>query len=263
VRSTQRCFPSGPWYGAIGPLLALAWLLPLPGSAAADDGTAVDLELVLAVDVSPSVDSHEADQQRQGYLAALASPEVVAAIQRGPLARIAITYVEWAGSGLQRRVVAWRILHDAASTLAFRSELAAQPIGRGEGTSISDLIDFARRDFRSNGLAGTRQVIDISGDGPNSLGRPVTEARDDAVAEGIVINGLAIQNSRMNADTGAPMAFLDDYYEDRVIGGPGAFSLVADFDNFAPILLQKLLREIDGSRFQLSARAGAGVATAQ
>lgn len=243
---------------AIGVLLAILWLLPAAGGAAAeaqapaDYQMRVDVELLLAVDVSPSVDSHEADQQRQGYLAALAAPEVIAAIASGPLGRIAVTYVEWAGNNLQRRVVNWRIIQDEASALAFRAQLAAQTIGRGEGTSISALIDFARRDFRDNGILGNRRVVDISGDGPNSLGRPVTEARDSAVAEGIVINGLAIQNSRMNADTGAPTAFLDQYYEDRVIGGPGAFSLVADFDNFAPILLQKLLREITGSSFQLS-----------
>lgn len=231
----------------------MLWLTGAAGTAAGQSPT-VDLELLLAVDVSPSVDSHEADQQRQGYLAALAAPEVIAAIESGPLGRIAVTYVEWAGSAFQRRVVSWRILHDRASALAFRAELAAQTIGRGEGTSISAIIDFARQDFQRNGIAAGRQVIDISGDGPNSVGRPVREARDSALAEGIVINGLAIQNSRMNADTGAPTAFLDQYYEDRVIGGPGAFSLVADFDNFAPILLQKLMREITGSSFQLSDR---------
>lgn len=221
-------------------------------TAAAGDQLEVDMELLLAVDVSPSVDSHEAAQQRQGYLTALATPEVIGAIESGPLGRIAVSYVEWAGTGFQRRVVDWQIVHDESSARAFIARLNAQPISRSEGTSISALIDYARLDFPSNGIKGGRQVIDISGDGPSSFGRPVTEARDSAVAEGIVINGLPIQNGRMNSDTGAPSAFLDQYYQDRVIGGAGAFMLVADFDDFAPILLQKLLREITGSSFNLS-----------
>ena len=149
-------------------------------------------------------------------------------------------------------MVGWHIVHDEASAAAFVGRLQAQPISSSAGTSISGLIDYARRDFQNNGIAGTRRVIDISGDGPNSDGRLVTLARDSAVAEGITINGLPIQNGRPSPGGGTPATFLDLYYEDRVIGGPGAFILLAEFENFAPILLQKLMREITGSSFDLS-----------
>ena len=234
-----------------GLLVALAILAATPVLAQAD-AAEVDLELILAVDVSPSVDELEADQQRLGYVSAFAAPEIIAAIQSGPLGRIAVTYVEWAGAAFQRRVVDWHIIHDEASAAAFLGRLQAQPISTSDGTSISGLIDYARRDFRENGISGSRLVIDISGDGPNSDGRLVTLARDSAVAEGITINGLPIQNGRPSPGGGTPAIFLDGYYQDRVIGGPGAFILLAEFENFAPILLQKLMREITGSSFDLS-----------
>ena len=240
------------WIGACRQALTtLAILAALPGLAHAE-AAEVDLELILAVDVSPSVDELEADQQRLGYVTAFAAPEIIAAIQSGPLGRIAVTYVEWAGAAFQRRVVDWHVIHDEASAAAFLDQLQAQPISSNDGTSISGLIDYARRDFRENGISGSRLVIDISGDGPNSDGRLVTLARDSAVAEGITINGLPIQNGRPTPGGGTPATFLDLYYEDRVIGGPGAFILLAEFENFAPILLQKLMREITGSSFDLS-----------
>ena len=220
----------------------------------------VDLELILAVDVSPSVDQLEAGQQRKGYLDALAAPEIIAAIQSGPLGRIAVTYVEWAGAAFQRRVVDWAVIDDEVSAQRFVQMLQGQAISTAPGTSISGLIDYARRAFQSNGFEGARRVIDISGDGPNSDGRQVEIARDSALAEGITINGLPIENSRLTPGGGLPAIFLDSYYQDRVIGGPGAFYLLADFENFAPFIMQKLLREITGSSFDLSE---AGSATGQ
>jgi hypothetical protein len=212
----------------------------------------VDLELILAVDVSPSVDQLEAGQQRKGYLDALAAPEIIAAIQSGPRGRIAVTYVEWAGAAFQRRVVDWTVIGDGASARRFVQKLQGQAISTAPGTSISGLIDYARSDFQSNGFEGARRVIDISGDGPNSDGRRVEIARDAALAEGITINGLPIENGRTTPGGGLPATFLDSYYQDRVIGGPGAFYLLADFENFAPFIMQKLLREITGSSFDLS-----------
>jgi hypothetical protein len=212
----------------------------------------VDLELILAVDVSPSVDQLEAGQQRKGYLDALAAPEIIAAIQSGPLGRIAVTYVEWAGTAFQRRVIDWTVIDDDASARRFVQKLQGQAISTAPGTSISGLIDYARSDFQSNGFEGARRVIDISGDGPNSDGRRVEIARDAALAEGITINGLPIENGRTTPGGGLPATFLDSYYQDRVIGGPGAFILLADFENFAPFIMQKLLREITGSSFDLS-----------
>ena len=224
-----------------------------PSTVLGDPGE-VDIELLLAVDVSLSIDPVEARQQRDGYLAALADPRVIEQIRRGPLGRIALAYVEWAGTGYQHKVVDWQVVEDRGSAQAFLARLAAAPLMSMPATSISSLIDLARREFVNNRFDGRRRVIDISGDGPNSDGRRVSFARDDAVAEGIVINALTIENTRNNPMGGAPAAGLEGYFRRRVIGGAGAFVMVAHFENFAPVLLRKLLREIGADPALLSER---------
>ena len=151
--------------------LLFAALSLFSGQSLAQD-LPVDLELFLAVDVSPSVDEHEAAQQRGGYLDALAHPAVVSAIKSGPTGRIAVTYVGWAGPDYQRRVVDWQVIEGEKSAQDFVDRLAAQAVSAAPWTSISAVMDFARRDIAGNGFQGLRRVIDISGDGPNSAGGP-------------------------------------------------------------------------------------------
>lgn len=204
---------------------------------------------MLAVDVSGSVDRWEAEQQRDGYVAALADPAVHAAIRSGFHQRIAVTYIEWAGADMQRVVLPWRLLDGAASATALAQELAEVPIARSMYTSISHAIDFAVPLFDGNGFAGARRVIDVSGDGPNNRGRPLALARADALARGITINGVPILNDRPQPWTlPTPVELgLDRYYAEHVIGGPGAFIVVAeDFTAFREAILTKLILEIAG-----------------
>ena len=206
----------------------------------------VGLELVLAVDVSGSIDEAEAQLQRDGYLKAIAHPRVVAAIRSGILGRIAVTYIEWAGRGWQTKVLDWTLIGDANSARGFARALTRAPIDSGPWTSIGDAIDFAAPMFRANGFEGTRRVIDISGDGPNNVGRYVADARDGAVAQCITINGLAIMNDRPNFIR-SPMPNLDLCYRNCVIGGSGAFIVVTrDFKDFAAAIRRKLVLEIAG-----------------
>ena len=224
----------------------VAATLTSASSLTASAKTPVDLELVLAVDVSGSIDEEEARLQRDGYVAAIADPRVVAAIRGGMLGRIAVTYFEWAGEGWQSPVMDWRMIHDQASARAFTAELAEMQINAGPWTSISSAIDFAVPRFAENDYDGTRRVIDISGDGANNTGRPAPAARDDAVRRGVIINGLPIVNERMNMSR-RPIANLDLYYRNCVIGGPGAFIVVAhDFRDFARAIRRKLILEIAG-----------------
>ena len=236
----KRC---GLWFARC---LAVAWLcLCLPGPGAAE--RAVDLELVLAVDISRSMDLAEAALVRQGFVRALRHPEVVAAIERGPLGRIAVTYVEWGGDRYQRTRVGWAEVSDAASAAAFAAAVERSSVILVEWTSISGAIAFAARRFEDNGFHGERRIIDLSGDGPNNSGPYVNLVRDRAVEDGIVINGLPIINDRPNLYGYPPFPDLDLYYEDCVIGGPGAFMVVADgFTDFARAILRKLVTEIAG-----------------
>ncbi len=209
--------------------------------------TPVDLELVLAVDVSFSIDRVEARQQREGYVAALAHPAVIAAIDSGELGRIAVTYVEWSEPGYQKQLTPWRVIEDAESAAIFAAELSNMPINRSYYTSISHALDYATMLIETNDYDGTRKVIDISGDGPQNQGRSVEAARQDALDRGVVINGLPILNDRPNPmGVGSPRdVAVDEYYERYVIGGPGAFLMpVADFDAFRSAILAKLVREI-------------------
>jgi hypothetical protein len=231
--------------------------LAVPGLGAAAERT-VDLELVLAADISESMDPAEAALVRQGFVNALRHPSVIDAIERGRLGRIAITYIEWAGDQFQRTVVGWTEVADAESAGAFAAALEQAAIGLMQYTSISGAIAYAARSFDDNGFRGER-VIDVSGDGPNNRGVLVNLARDRAVADGITINGLPILNDRPNRYGYPRLPELDLYYEDCVIGGPGAFMIVAEgFEDFARAILAKMLREIAGrappaARFQLAA----------
>ena len=208
---------------------------------------AVDLELILAVDVSGSIDDQEARLQRQGYVDAFRDAEVIAAITSGPVGRIAVSYLEWAGSGLTNLVADWALIDGRESGAAFSDRLAAQPVQTLLWTSISGAIDRAVPMFERNGFEGLRRVIDISGDGANNSGRLVTGARDSALAAGITVNGLPIINGRPGPMGWPPTPNLDLYYEDCVIGGPGAFLVVAEgFADFGSAVRRKLILEIAG-----------------
>ena len=210
----------------------------------------VDLELVLAVDVSGSVDSYEARLQRQGYLRALVHPRVIRAITSGEHRKIAVTYVEWAGVHYQSTVVDWTVLRDAASARAFAGRIAKAPYMREYWTSISGAIEFSIKRFAANPHKGARRVIDISGDGPNNSGRALAPIRARALKMGIVINGLPIVNNRPQPWGGPPPRNLDRYYAQKVIGGPGAFTIVArGFEDFGRAVRIKLVREIAGARW--------------
>ena len=225
-------------------LLSLAMALQAAALPARAE-TPVDVELVLAVDISGSVDPEEGRLQRQGYIDAIAHPQVVDAITSGPMGRIAVAYLEWSGDGQQYVVVPWKLIDGPDSAQAFSDLLAEAPVGSGRYTSISGAIDFAVPMFERNGFEGLRKVIDVSGDGVNNRGRMVSSARDAAVAAGVVVNGLPIINDRPNPFGTYTPRDLDTYFEREVIGGPGAFVMVAEsFQTFGSAILAKLLREI-------------------
>ncbi|MDP6805182.1 MAG: DUF1194 domain-containing protein [Rhodospirillales bacterium] len=228
---------------ALGALLGVVLVMQ---TADARTETAVDLELVLAVDVSGSMDQGEHERQRRGYVGALQHPDVVHAIRLGPLRRIVVAYVEWAGAASQVVAVPWRLIEDATSARAVANELAATPIALIRGTSISGAIDFAAGFFEGNDFAGTRRIIDISGDGPNNRGLPVVPVRNAALERGIIINGLPIM-VRPSLSGAIPGMALDRYYVECVIGGPGAFVLpVEAASQLATAIRRKLVLEIAG-----------------
>ena len=199
--------------------------------------TAVDLQLVLAVDASGSVDQRRFELQMQGYVAAFRDPRVLHAIQSGAMQAIAVTMVQWTGPALQIQVLPWTLINDATTAQAFAAAIMATPrrLFSG-GTSISGVIDYAVPLMLESQFKGTRRVIDISGDGSNNRGRPAASARDAAVRAGIIINGLPIL--ALEPD-------LDRYFVDHVIGGPGAFVIAAEsYETFADAILKKLIREM-------------------
>ena len=207
----------------------------------------VDIELVFAVDVSGSVDWEEARLQRGGYIEALRSEEVINAIRGGAHGKIAVAYVEWAGTYLQRTVIDWTVLDGAETMAAFPDTLSKAPIESGPWTSISAAIQYIVPMFGRNDYQGTRKVIDISGDGPNNQGIPVLDARAMALAAGITINGLPIVNDNSGPGNTRNIRDLDRYYRECVIGGAGAFMIVAnDFKDFATAIKRKLIFEIAG-----------------
>ena len=184
--------------------------------------TNVDAELVLAVDVSYSMDPDEQALQREGYITALTSREFLEALRHGMHAKVAVTYFEWAGANDQKIVVPWRLIDGSASAQAVADEIARAPYRRAYRTSISGALTFAVPLFEGSGYRGIRRIVDVSGDGANNQGMPVQTVRDEVVAQGITINGLPIMLKRPSAAT-MDIENLDVYYEDCVIGGPGAF----------------------------------------
>jgi len=213
--------------------------------AQAQDAMPVDLELVLAVDISLSMDPEEQLLQREGYAAAFRDPHVRDAIKGGGWGKIAVTYVEWAGTGTAKTVVGWHLIDSDASAETFAAALEAAAPARARRTSVSGGLLAAAEMFDRNRYQGLRRVIDISGDGPNNQGPPVTGVRDRLVGRGIVINGLPLQLNRGTIYSYFDIENLDDYYADCVIGGTGAFSLpVRDIARFAEAVRQKLVLEI-------------------
>jgi hypothetical protein len=196
------------------------------------------------VDVSRSIDEDEARLQREGYRNAVSDPRVVEVIRRGMIGAIGLAYVEWAGFEYQRLVLPWTRIAGQREADTWASALAEAPRASLSWTSISGGIDFARRTLAESPFEGTRRVIDVSGDGVNNSGRPAEIARDEAVAQGIIINGLPIINDRPTFGR-MPQIPLDQYFQQSVIGGAGAFMIVAeDFDAFGTAVRRKLIREI-------------------
>ncbi len=197
----------------------------------------VDLSLVLAVDASGSINHYRFELQKRGYVEAFRNPRVLRAIQSGMIGAIAVTMFQWTGPSLQREAVPWMVIRDAASAEAFARAIEDTPrLLYGGGTSVSGAIDRGVAVLASNPHEPARRVIDVSGDGENTSGRPARIARDEAVAKGIVINGLPIL---------AVEPFLDRHYAEEVIGGEGAFMIATkDFENFGDAILRKLIAEI-------------------
>lgn len=230
-------------------LLILAVLLVgLIRPVAAQDGLEVDLELILAADVSRSMSPLELEIQRQGYAAALASAEVIGAVRGGMIGRIALTYVEWAGADHQRVVVPWTLIETGEQARAFGETLTARFDGAMRRTSLSGALRHTAAMFDTNAYTGLRRVIDISGDGPNNQGEPVLRARSDVLAKGIIINGLPLMTvDDLSLRWG--IADLDDYYTNCVIGGAGSFMIpVHSWEEFEPAIRRKLVLEIAGDR---------------
>jgi Protein of unknown function (DUF1194) len=215
-------------------------------------GAGVDLEVILAADVSRSIDDAEFDLQRKGYAAALTDPRVLTAIQGRSGAAIGVCFLEWSGDEDQQVVVDWTEIRDEEDAGSIAAAILAAPRSFMGRTSISAAIDFAMAHFATSKWQARRHIIDISGDGTNNSGRPVTEARDQAISGGITINGLAIINDKPNLGYSAhtqPPGGLPLYYRQNVIGGPNAFLLVVeDFNSFADAMAQKLAKEIDVAR---------------
>jgi Protein of unknown function (DUF1194) len=214
-----------------------ALLLWAVTAAPARGEIAVDVALVLAVDVSLSIDAEEFALQRAGYAAAFRNERVVAAITSGSARAVAVTYLQWSGAREQQQVIGWRLITDRTSAARFADELAASARVVASGsTSLSGAIEAAGQLLLQSGYAAERRIIDISGDGSNNSGKLPNFARDEAVAGGITINGLAILKNE---------PFLDTYYATNVVGGRGAFVMTGrDFDDFAEAILAKLIREV-------------------
>lgn len=231
-------------------LLALV-CVAATGAARAEMNDEVDLELVLAVDASLSIDAEEAQLQRQGYVAALTDSRTIKAIQAGVNGRIAVFYFEWASEFYQRVVVDWTVIKDEASARAVAETIAATPYRGERRTSISGAIRYAAAQFGTR-YKGERRVIDVSGDGRNNSGPQMEATRAEVLAQGITINGLPILNDKptfggYGGYGYGPDPHLDRYYQDSVIGGPGAFIIPAEsFQSFDQAILSKLIREIAG-----------------
>ena len=199
----------------------------------------VDLELILMADGSGSIDDEEFLLQRHGYARALRDPRTIDAIRYGPLGRIALSYVEWSGPALHVPIVPWTMIRTEADIAAFADVLMRWPRElHGGGTAIGDAILYGAASLEANGFEGRRLVIDVSGDGPDRNGLPAAVGRDQAVAQGMTVNGLPIIEGFL---------WLDEFFTDNVIGGPGAFSIPArGFKDIYVTIRKKLIREIAG-----------------
>jgi hypothetical protein len=228
-------------------LIVLAGVAPLSRQALADDEQ-VDLLLVLAADISRSVDEKKFKLQREGYAAAMVDPRVVRAMTAGVTGRIALCFLEWASDGEQIIVIDWMSVGSEAEAQAVSQRIREAPRAFMGRTSISAAIDYSLGVLARSPFAGTRRVIDVSGDGTNNSGRPVTAARDAAIAQGVTINGLVILSEvplPTNPMHTHPPGGLTAYYESNVIGGPGAFVVEAEsFEAFGQLLISKLIKEI-------------------
>ncbi len=227
-------------------ILMLAVAAALPGDAVAAEQ--VDLLLVLAADVSRSVDSGKFQLQREGYAAAISDPRVLDAIRSGRSGRIGLLFLEWSGSSSQRVVIDWTTVSDAESAKSFGDRLLEAPRSFADRTSISSAIDFAIGQLARAPYESARHTIDVSGDGTNNAGRDVAIARDEALAQGVTINGLVILSDTplaWNPDHTNPPGGLENYYRNNVIGGPGAFVLAAqDFNAFGQAIVKKMIAEV-------------------
>jgi hypothetical protein len=230
-------------------LAAAGFAAPLSNPQTAQRGSSavpVDVELVLAVDISYSMDLDELALQREGYAQALGSREFMQALRQGIHGKVAVTYFEWAGANEQKIVVPWRLIDGPEAADSVAAEIARAPLRRASRTSISGALMFAKPLFAGSGYRGIRRVIDISGDGANNHGPLVDLIRDEIVAEGITINGLPIMLKRPNFAT-LDINELDIYYEDCVIGGPGAFVVpVKEREKFTEAIRTKLVLEVAG-----------------
>jgi hypothetical protein len=229
--------------------VAFATIAVLPAVTRAETA---DVAIALTADVSRSIDDEEFQLQRQGYAAAVTNPRVVQAIQSGPQGGVALCFLEWAGPDQLAVVAKWMVIRDGKGAAEFAKILLDAPRSSAGRTAIGAGIDFAVAQFETGSVAAKRRIIDVSGDGSNNSGRLVTDARDEAVAKGITINGLAIINEKTSGEPESfryvhthPAGGLPNYYRDNVIGGPGAFVLeIVNFDTFAQAMTNKLLTEI-------------------
>jgi Protein of unknown function (DUF1194) len=241
-------------------LLIFAAIAVIPAAASAAEK--VDLLLVLAADVSRSVDNRKFQLQRDGYAAAISDPRVLEAIRSGRAGRIGVTFVEWSGAGSQQVVIDWTSIGAAEDAKGFGDRLLEAPRSFADRTSISGGIEFSMGRLAKAPFDSERRTIDVSGDGTNNAGRDVTLARDEALAQGVTINGLVILSETplpWNPDHTNPAGGLDNYYRTHVVGGTGAFVMVAEnFASFGQAIIKKLIAEIalspPGPARQASAR---------
>jgi hypothetical protein len=239
------------WTTALAILATASPLACGPSRGPAHAAQAIDVKLVLAADVSRSINDEEFALQRRGYAAAITNPRVLDAIHAGRHGAIAVSFVEWAGEGEEKVVIDWTLIGEAADAREFAAALLDAPRAYAGRTAIGSAIDHALGVLRQSRFAADRDVIDVSGDGTSNQGRSVTDARDAALRAGVTINGLAIFNARAASQGGYlalhtnPPGGLDKYYRENVIGGPGAFVLhVDDFKDFDRAMILKLITEI-------------------
>src|SRR5947199_10404090 len=227
-------------------LALVAGILVLGGAARAAEQ--VDLLLVLASDVSRSVDTRKFELQRQGYAAALSNPRVIDAIKSGPHGRIAICFVEWSGATSQKLVIDWTIVGDFASARRIGDQMLELPRSFADRTSISAGLEFSMAQLNNAPFEAPRRTIDVSGDGTNNSGRDINSVRDEVLAKGVTINGLVILSDTplpWNPEHTNPPGGLDGYYRNNVVGGPGAFVMVAEnHDSFGQAIVKKMIAEI-------------------